>query len=64
MSNKIHKELYKGFTLFVNDTHFGAGFSNEDETPETGYKVPLQEGFSLKDHIVFLKNRIDLYTKR
>lgn len=64
MKNDIHKEIYKGFTLFVNDTHFGIESIKEDNTTSLVYKVPLQEGFYLEDHIDFLKLRIDLYTKR
>lgn len=60
----MHKQTYKRFTLFVNDTHFGIESIKEDNTTSLVYKVPLREGFSLEDHIDFLKLRSDLYTKR
>lgn len=63
MSNNIHKQTYKGYTLFVNDAHFGIEFNAKGITASSKYEVPLQERFSLEDHIAFLKLRIDLYTK-
>lgn len=59
----MHKQTYKGFTLFLDDTHFGIEPVSESNLVSS-YRVPLQEGFSLEDHMNFLKSRIDLYTKR
>lgn len=60
----MHKQQYKGFTLFVNDAHFGIRFVTEGNEKLSEYKVPLQEDSSLEDHISFLKRRIDMNTKR
>lgn len=60
----MHKQQYKGFTLFVNDTHLGIRFVTEGNEKLSEYKVPLQEDSSLEDHISFLKRRIDMNTKR
>lgn len=60
----MHKQQYKGFTLFVNDAHFGIRLVTEGNEKLSEYKVPLQEDFSLEDHISFLERRIDMNTKR
>tara|TARA_R100000541_G_C1897352_1_gene84060 strand:+ start:82669 stop:82866 length:198 start_codon:yes stop_codon:yes gene_type:complete len=56
----MYKQTYKGFTLFVNDTHFGIEQLVKGNTTYLEYKLPVQERYSLEDYIAFLKLRIDL----
>ena len=50
------KQLHKGYTLFVNNTHFGiedlTGFGSAD---------PKVEGLSDEEHITYLKWVLDTY---
>lgn len=64
MRNNIYKQTYKGFTLFINNTHFGIELVSRSDKDSPVYQVPLQDEFSPEDHIEFLKSRIDLYTRR
>lgn len=56
----MHKQTYKGFTLFINDTHFGIERLVKGNTTYLEYKLPVQEGYPLEDHTAFLKLRVDL----
>lgn len=54
------KQLYKGFTLFVNNTHFGIEHVVKGNTTYHRNERPLVEGFTTQQYIDFLKFELDV----
>ena len=54
---KMHKQQYKGFTLYINDTHFGVEKLVEGVTT---YERLRLEGCTEEEHIGALKLEIDI----
>lgn len=56
----MHKQQYKGFTLYINDTHFGMEKLVEGVTTWHEHERPRVEGLTDNEHINLLKLEIDV----
>ncbi len=56
----MYKQQYKGFTLYINDTHFGVEKLVEGATTYHEHERPRAEGCTGDGHINLLKLEIDM----